>query len=61
MKIQLTLMCDITEDILHLPCNLQGIKTKKLRSKWESEEEDEMGYLIHVWGQVGRSVRTQAA
>ena len=23
----------------------------------ESEEEDEMGYLIHVWGQVGRSVR----
>ena len=23
-------MCDITEDILHLPCNFQSIKTNKL-------------------------------
>ena len=45
--------CEIMEDALDFQlAEHQNEET----THYELEEEDEMGYLIHVWGQVGRSV-----
>ena len=48
--------CEIIEDALDFQlAEHQNEET----THYELDEEDEMGYLIHVWGQVGRSVRAR--